>query len=266
MNINLDKILIEVISISKKAGLYIKNEKPNFNRESIRYKGKNDLVSYVDITSERMITEHLMKVLPEAGILAEEEQNNKEGEIKWVIDPLDGTTNFIHNIPIYAVSIALLYKKALVLGVVYDPERDECFWALKGRGAYLNGSKIFCSGAKNLKGSIIGTGFPTRDFSRRKEYLNTLHDLMEISHGVRRMGSAALDLCYVACGRLDAFFEYNLKPWDVAAGALICMECGCRISDFKGEENWLYGKEILAAPHALFMEFQSFIKGKFIHE
>jgi myo-inositol-1(or 4)-monophosphatase len=266
MNIDLEKILSEVILISKKAGLFIKNEKANFNRESVQYKGKNDLVSYVDITSEQMITEHLMKVLPGSGILAEEEQNNKEGEIKWVIDPLDGTTNFIHSIPVYAVSIGLLEKDNPILGVVYDPERDECFWAIKGRGAYLNENKITCSDSKSIKGSIVGTGFPTRDFSRRKEYLSALHDLMEFSHGVRRMGSAAIDLCYVACGRLDAFFEYNLKPWDVAAGALICAESGCNISDFKGENNWLYGKEIVVSSHGMFREFQSFVKSKFIHE
>lgn len=266
MNNDLDHILKEVILISKKAGLFIKSEKANFNRADIRYKGKNDLVSYVDIRSEQMITEHLMKVLPEAGILAEEEQHNKEGEIKWVIDPLDGTTNFIHGIPVYAVSIGLLDKDAPVLGVVYDPERDECFWAIKGKGAYLNGNKIVCSDSKSIKGSVIGTGFPTRDFSRRKEYLAALHDLMELSHGVRRMGSAAIDLCYVACGRLDAFFEYNLKPWDVAAGALISAESGCGVSDFKGEHNWLYGKEIVVSPHGMFQEFQSFVKSKFVHE
>jgi myo-inositol-1(or 4)-monophosphatase len=266
MNIGLDKILNEVILISKKAGLFIKNEKANFNKENIQYKGKNDLVSYVDITSERIITEHLMKVLPEAGILAEEEQNNKEGEMKWVIDPLDGTTNFIHGIPVYAVSIGLLERDKPLLGVVYDPERDECFWAIEGKGAYLNGNKISCSDAKTIKGSVIGTGFPTRDFSRRKEYLEALHDLMELSHGVRRMGSAAIDLCYVACGRLDAFYEYNLKPWDVAAGALICAESGCIISDFKGENNWLYGKEILVSPREMFKEFQLFVKSKFVHE
>ncbi|MCX8079616.1 MAG: inositol monophosphatase [Bacteroidia bacterium] len=260
-----ENLLEQVIKIAKKAGNFIKNEQIRFDRKAIQLKAKNDLVSYVDIESEKIITTELLSIFPESGILGEESQNNRKGEWMWMIDPLDGTTNFSHGLPIYCVSIALTYFAEPLLGVVFDPQRDECFYSMKGKGAFLNGNPIKCSDVSEMAKCLVGTGFPTRDFSRRKEYLQALHDLMEKTQGVRRMGSAAIDLCYVACGRLDVFFEYNLSPWDVAAGALICMESGCVVSDFSGTQQWLFGKEIVAAPAMVYNEFANFIKFKFKH-
>jgi len=255
----LQYLLEKVMDIAGKAGEYIKKERENFSAKDIEYKGKNDLVSYVDKQSEKMITDALMQISPEFGILGEENQNNRKGEWTWVIDPLDGTTNFMHGIPVWCVSIGLVRNNQVVLGVVYDPCHEEMFYAMHRKGAWINGNTIHCSAVERMSGALIGTGFPTKNFHYQDAYLQAMRDLMRNSHGIRRMGSAALDLCYLACGRLDAFFEYNLNPWDVSAGALIAQEAGAKIADFKGQDNWLYGKEIIGANPVLFQDFFPFI-------
>jgi myo-inositol-1(or 4)-monophosphatase len=208
----------------------------------------HDLVSYVDKESEKRIIAELQKLLPESGFIAEEGTNDTRGErFNWVIDPLDGTTNFIQGVPVYCVSIGLLDGDELVVGVVYEVGRDECFYAWKNGGAYLNGEKITVSDRSDIHDALLATGFPYSDFSRIEEYIEFLRWAMKNARGVRRLGSAAADLAYVACGRFDAFWEYDLKPWDVAAGSLLVKEAGGMVSDYSGGDNYLFGREIVAS-------------------
>lgn len=240
--------LQQVIAVAKKAGAFMREEARGFTRQAVEHKGFNDLVSYVDKTSEKMIVEGLAGVLPEAGFLAEEGTGERsEGGLNWIIDPLDGTTNFVHGIPAFAVSIALHDGDNLLLGVVYEVMGDECFSALKGQGAWLNEQPMAVSPADKLSASLLATGFPYSEFDHMPQYLDVLTTFMRQTHGVRRIGSAAIDLAYTACGRFEGFFEYGLKPWDVAAGILLVQEAGGRVTDFKGGGDYLFGGEILAA-------------------
>lgn len=245
---DLQNLLHHTISICKQVGAFVKHEQASFQSSSIEYKGHNDLVSYVDKESENKLVAALAKLLPEAGFIAEEGTTDKKGEeYNWVIDPVDGTTNFIHGLPVFAISVALMKGEELILGVVYEINKDECFYAIKGGKAYCNGKLIQVSKHQYLKDSLIATGFPYYDFGKMDVYLSILKDFMKYSHGVRRLGSAAVDLVYVACGRFEAFFEYNLKPWDVAAGILIVQEAGGIVTDFTNGNDIISGKEILAA-------------------
>jgi len=186
--------------------------------------------------------------LPESGFIAEEGTSSKHGErYNWVIDPLDGTTNYIQGVPIYAVSIGLLDGDELVVGVVYEVGLDECFYAWKKGGAYMNGEPIRVSERDDIHDALLATGFPYSNFDQLDEYLALLKWTMTNARGVRRLGSAATDLAYVACGRFDAFWEYDLKPWDVAAGALIVKEAGGVVTDFNGGNNYIFGGEIIAS-------------------
>jgi myo-inositol-1(or 4)-monophosphatase len=246
--IELSNILKQTIDTAKTAGAFIRQESKTFDRNKIESKGLNDLVSYVDKEAEKIIVSQLREILPEADFIAEEGTAGQSGkDYTWIIDPLDGTTNFIHGIPIFAVSIGLKYKDEIVLGVVYEVNFDECFYASKGNGAYLNEKKIQVSKPKTLSESLVVTGFPYSAFSKIDNYLKILRSLMETCHGLRRMGSAATDLCYVACGRSEGFFEYDLKPYDVAAGVIILQEAGGKVTDFEGDNDYLFGKTILAS-------------------
>lgn len=218
----LNQIIGQVIDVSKEAGAFIRTERKTFNADKIEYKGLNDLVSYVDKTAEQKIVAGLELILPEAGFITEEKTSTKIGErYNWVIDPLDGTTNFIHGLPTYSVSIALQDGDELVLGVVYEVNQDECFSAHKNAPAYLNGTEITVSNKPAVADSLIATGFPYYDFSYQERYIKLFTELMRNCHGLRRIGSAAVDLAYTACGRFEAFYEYNLNPWDIAAGIVI---------------------------------------------
>lgn len=242
-----EKITTEVCRIAREAGKFMSGELSTFDASKIENKGVHDLVSYVDKTSERMIISELQKLIPDAGFIAEEGTLDIRGErFNWIIDPLDGTTNYIHGIPVYSVSIALLENNELVIGVVYEVGHDECFYAWKSGGAYLNGKPIHVSARADIHNALLATGFPYSDFSRMDTYLEFFKWAMTNSRGIRRMGSAAADLAYVACGRFDAFWEYSLKPWDVAAGALLVQEAGGKVSDYKGGSDFLFGREILA--------------------
>ncbi len=243
---DLHKITQDLIECAKTVGEFIRTERKTFSYSNVEIKGLNDLVSYVDKTSEKLLVEKLSEIFPEAGFIVEENTKSETKEYNWIVDPLDGTTNFIHGIPCYAISIALEYKGEIIAGVVYEVAQDECFWAFKDGGAFLNGNRIQVSDRKTLSESLIATGFPIYNFSRLDSFINTLTYLMKNTHGIRRIGAAAADLCYLACGRVDAFFEYNLNAWDVAAGALIVKEAGGSVSDFKSQQNWLFGKEIVA--------------------
>ena len=234
--------------IARSAGRFMASERKNFDVSRIESKGLHDLVSYVDKESEKQIIGQLSKLIPDSGFIAEEGTSSKHGErFNWVIDPLDGTTNFIQGVPVYAVSIGLLDFDELVMGVVYEVGRDECFYAWKDGGAYLNGQTIHVSDRENINDTLLATGFPYNDFSKMESYIEFLKWAMKNARGVRRLGSAATDMAYVACGRFDAFWEYDLKPWDVAAGSVIVTEAGGKVMDYKGGENYLFGREIVAS-------------------
>jgi len=249
---NLEIIIQQTIDLSRSVGAYISEESKSFNHHLVEEKGLNDLVSYVDKTAEEKIVKGLRKILPAAGYITEEGTAGfAREEYKWIVDPLDGTTNFTHGLPIYAVSIALMYQDELVLGVVYEINRDEMFWAVKGHGARLNGVPIRVSGRTKLNESLLATGFPYYNFEQMTAYLKILNEFMQTTHGLRRMGSAAVDLAYVACGRFEGFFEYNLNAWDVAAGSLIVLEAGGKVTDFSLDNKYLFNKEIIAGGKVL---------------
>ena len=245
---NLDNICKEVIEVAKNAGHFFIEERKKFDSNAIEYKGKNDLVSYVDKKTEEFLVSELSKILPQASFITEEgtvAQNRSD--LFWLIDPLDGTTNFIHNVPMYCTSIALVQNMKVVLGVIYDPNKDECFHAVLGGGAYCNENKISVSTNKTLSTSLFATGFPYTTFDKIQNYLNIVHDLMLESHGLRRTGSAAIDMAWVACGRFDGYFEYNIKPYDIAAGSIILQEAGGKVTDFAGTDDFLFAYQIVAA-------------------
>lgn len=245
---DLEKVLNSTIEIVKQVGGFIRQEGQNFDRDNIEKKGFNDLVSYVDKQAEEQLVKGLRETLPEAGFITEEGTAEDKGEqYKWIIDPLDGTTNFLHGLPVFAVSVALIRDEELVLGVVYEINMDECFYAREGGKAYCNGKEIKVSPVPTLSESLLATGFPYYDFNLMQDYLDILNQFMESSHGLRRMGSAAVDLVYVACGRFEAFYEYNLNAWDVAGGAFIVQQAGGKITDFKGGNDYVFGRELLAS-------------------
>lgn len=244
---HLEKLTHEVIRVAKQAGEFIREERKNFDPDRIEYKGLNDLVSYVDKTAEKIIVTELEKALPEAGFITEEKTTIKIGDrYNWIIDPLDGTTNFIHGVPSFSVSIALKEYDELVLGVVYEINLDECFYAWKDAPAYLNGREIKVSHNPTVSGSLIATGFPYYDFEKQPAYIALFTELMKNCHGLRRLGSAAVDLAYTACGRFEAFYEYNLNPWDIAAGVVIVRQAGGQVVNYNGGDEVLDSRQLLA--------------------
>jgi len=259
-----NKLCNKVIEIAKVTGAFMKKEQLSFTESKVEEKSINSLVSYVDKQAEKMIIDFLKDILPEAGYIAEEGTSTKTGEVfNWIIDPLDGTTNYIHGLPTYAVSIALKKEDKIVLGVVYEVGMDECFYAYGDGKAYLNEKEISVKDNSLLKDSLIATGFPYYDFSRNTAFYNTLMNITQRTRGMRRLGTAATDLVYVACGRFDAFYEYGLSPWDVAAGAYIVEQSGGVISDYSGKDNWLFGKEIIASSSKLYDDFYKIIYDEF---
>ncbi|MBK6265542.1 inositol monophosphatase [Marivirga sp. S37H4] len=238
----------EAIELVKEVGAFIRKEAEGFQLDKVEKKGFNDLVSYVDKQAEIKLVEGLSKILPEAGFIAEEGTSDKTGEeYNWIIDPVDGTTNFVHGLPIYSISVALQKNETTIAGIVYEINRDECFHAIEGEKGYLNHHPIHVSKNIVLAESLIATGFPYYDFDKMSVYFTILQDLMQNSHGIRRLGSAAVDLAYVACGRFEGFFEYNLNSWDVAAGAFIVQQAGGKVSTFSGGNDFNFGREIIAA-------------------
>jgi myo-inositol-1(or 4)-monophosphatase len=243
----LEQVTNRVAEIARKAGSFIREQRKIFSADQIEIKGLNDLVSYVDKTAEQMIVADLVELLPEAGFLTEEKTINKIGErYTWIIDPLDGTTNFIHGLPVYSVSIALQDADELIVGVVYEINQDECFYAWKDSPAFLNGKVIKVSDNATINASLLATGFPYYDFDKQPAYIALFTELMKSCHGLRRLGSAAVDLAYTACGRFEGYYEYNLNPWDVAAGILIVRQAGGDVVNFKGGDECLESRELLA--------------------
>ncbi len=238
------------IKAARAAGAIINRAALDVEAVRVSVKQTNDFVTEVDHAAEAAIIETLTTAYPGHGILAEEsgsEHGAKDSDFVWIIDPLDGTTNFIHGFPVYCVSIALAVKGKVEQAVVYDPTRNDLFCATRGRGAYLNDRRIRVAKRTQLKDCLVSTGFPYRPGDKLRMYLNMLGEVMSQTAGVRRPGAAALDLAYVAAGFSDAFFEANLKPWDVAAGSLLVTEAGGLIGNFTGEADFLHQGECVAA-------------------
>jgi myo-inositol-1(or 4)-monophosphatase len=237
--------------------------KKNRLRNKIRYKGRVNLVTAADLASEKYIIRTIVKKYPHHSLLAEETPAaEKKSEFRWVIDPLDGTTNYAHGFPFYCVSIALEYSGEIIVGAVYDPEREELFSAYLGGGADLNGRKIGVTSEARLARSLLATGFPYDIGTTQEDNLNNYTRFARLSRGIRRAGSAALDLCYVACGRCDGFWELKLSPWDTAAGRLIVEEAGGKVTDFKGRPYSIYDKYIIASNGHIHSQMKKILSGK----
>jgi myo-inositol-1(or 4)-monophosphatase len=241
------------VRAARRAGSIINRAALDGSGLEVRAKQRNDFVTRVDQAAEEAIIEVVRKAYPDHALLAEESGRSAgSAEYEWIIDPLDGTTNFIHGFPQYCVSIGIRHRGALAHGVVYDPVRNELFTASKGRGAFLNDRRIRVSKCTRLGDALVGTGFPFREVSRIEPYSDQLKKMMLTAAGVRRAGAAALDLAYVACGRLDAFWEIGLSAWDMAAGALMILEAGGLVGDLRGEADYLESGEICAATPKIF--------------
>jgi len=262
---HLDILSKQVIQLVKETGHFIAAEAKKLSTSDIEVKGFNDFVTHVDKEAEQRLISELKKMTPDAGFIAEEDQSLKaSSEYNWIIDPIDGTTNFIHSIPVFAISIALSFKDETVLGIVYEINSDECFHAIKGGRAFLNDQVISVSKNEKLSNGLIATGFPYNDFSLLEPYLSLFKDVMQSSRGIRRLGSAAVDLAYVACGRFDVFYEYSLKPWDIAAGAFIVQQAGGRVTDFRGKSDFIFGQRIIATNNVLHHDFIKKVQTYFI--
>jgi len=222
-------------------------------------KGRNDFVSQADIETERAVLDVLTRAYPEHGIIAEESGNREGSEYTWVIDPLDGTTNFLHGFPMFAVSVGVMRGQVLEHGVVYDPLHDEMFTASRGEGAQLNGKRIRVSTTRQLAPALLGTGFPFRDLEIIEPWMRSFQNLLPKTAGIRRAGAAALDLAYVAAGRLDGFWELGLKPWDMAAGALLIREAGGLMSDVSGGQGFMESGNLVAANPYIFEDLRKIV-------
>jgi myo-inositol-1(or 4)-monophosphatase len=253
------------VRAARRAGRIINRASLDLDTVKVARKQRNDFVTEVDQASEQAIIETLLSAYPGHAILAEESGHTaggqqregrpeqvREAENIWIIDPLDGTTNFIHGLPQYAISIALMQRGSITQALVYDPNRDELFTASKGGGAFLNDRRIRVSRRTRLDEALVGTGFPYRKIDQLDEYLAMMRAVTEKTAGLRRPGAAALDLAYVACGRYDAFFELGLSPWDVAAGSLLVSEAGGLVGNFTADGDYLFSEEVLAGSPKVF--------------
>lgn len=255
-------MLTIAVKAARRAGSIINRASQNLERLTVTRKAHSDFVSEVDGAAEEAIIKTLLDAYPDHSILAEESGNSgdaSKSEYQWIIDPLDGTTNFLHGFPKYGVSIALLHRGVLSQAVVYDPVKDELFTASRGGGAFLNDHRIRVSKCTQLGESLIGTGFPFRDFTHMEAYLAMFKDVIPRTAGIRRPGSAALDLAYVAAGRYDGFWEMGLAPWDMAAGCLLILEAGGMVSDLEGNEHFLKSGQVVAGNPKIFVQLLQII-------
>lgn len=248
-------MLINAVKAARRAGTIINRASQDVGSIKVHSKNYNDFVSEVDHASERAIIETLQEAYPDHGFIGEESGNDRtDAEHVWIIDPLDGTTNFLHGFEQYSVSIALMSRGQLEQAVVYDPSRNNLFTATRGRGAFLNDKRIRVSNRAKLQSAMIGTGFPFRDFKHLDTYLGMFKDMIKNTAGLRRPGSAALDLAYVAAGWFDGFWEIGLSKWDIAAGALLVQEAGGIVGDFEGNETWIDTGNIAAGNPKVFAQ------------
>ena len=258
----LHPMLNVAVKAARTAGTIINRASLDLDILKVSTKSANDFVTEVDHKAEAAIIETLLTAYPGHGILAEESgrvHGAKHSEYVWIIDPLDGTTNFIHGLPFYAVSIALAYRDQIQQAVVYDPTRNDLFYASKGRGAFLNDKRLRVSKRTRLSDSLVGTGFPFRKGDNFQRYMKMFNEVMQACAGVRRPGAAALDLCYVAAGYYDAFFETGLNPWDIAAASLMITEAGGLIGNFTGEADFMYQREVVAGNPRIYGQMVSLL-------
>ncbi len=251
MDVKYQDICREVQKVAQRAAEFIALQRESFQPQSVEHKGEQNLVSYVDKEAESIIIAALTELLPEASVLAEESStetrtSNPDGQLLWVIDPLDGTTNFVHDMPPYCVSIALMEGNEVVVGVIYEITRRECFWAFKGSRCYLNEREICVSQIDQIKDSLVITGVSYGSRGGKGDFFSAFNYFNERSNGTRRIGSAAANLAYVAAGRAEAFFQRGLAAWDVAAGAFLVERAGGKVVDYSGGSNFVFGEEIIA--------------------
>jgi len=250
------KLCLEALEVVRKAAAYVHDKHENRDRLNIEAKGRHNFVTGVDKQAEQILVEGLSDLLPEAGFLTEEGTSMKEGErFRWIIDPVDGTTNFIHGVFPFAISVGLALDGEVVAGVIHEVGLDEYFYSWKGGGAWLNGDRIRVSEVDRVEQSLIATGFPYTDYRYLPEFMESVRYFMEHSHGLRRLGSAATDMAYVACGRYDGFYEYGLHAWDIAAGILLIREAGGSLSDFRGGQDPLFSEDIVCSNGHIQEEF-----------
>lgn len=256
-----EEIISKAIQIVKEVGFYIKEELGKVQDRDIEEKELNSLVSYVDKTAEEKLVPVLADLIPGCSFITEEETVDQTGggNYEWIIDPLDGTSNFLHQIPYFAVSVALRKEDEVVFGVVYNIMHDECFHAQKGKGAYMNDRKIHVSKTVSLDKAILATGFPYSNEVNTDPLVECIRYWTKNARGIRRLGAAALDLCYVACGRLDFYYETTINIWDIAAGVIIVQEAGGSISDFHGEDDYFDKKMVIASNGQFHEEIKSVI-------
>ena len=250
--ITLQDITLQAVEQVKEVAAFIRFQLGRVSSADILDKGTHSLVSYVDRHAEELLVAGLQQITPDAVFLTEEQTVAAgEGELKWIIDPLDGTTNFLHGVPLFAISAGLEYQGRIVVGVVAELMREEYFWAWEGGGAYLNGQRLGVRTSQQLFDACICIGLPADSGVLYRDTLHLLSCLLPVTRGVRNLGAAAVEIAYVACGRFDAFIELGLSPWDVAAGALLVQEAGGRVTDAGGGDDYIYGRAFVATNGSL---------------
>jgi len=260
---NLNRIGEQVIELIKETGNYIQEQHQLFSLNQAERKGINDFVSYVDKEAELRLVKGLSDILPGSGFIVEENSaTHSNQEYIWIVDPLDGTTNFIHGVAPFAISIGLQQGDETIMGAVYEIGHQELFYSWKGIPVYCNNTPVEVSKLNDGTLGMVATGFPINKFERLSNHLQVINEVIRKSHGVRRHGSAATDLAYVACGRFEGFIEYGLSPWDVAAGAFLVKQAGGKVSDYKGTTNYLFGREMLAACPSAYEPLLEILKKK----
>ena len=256
--------MTEVLEFTQNLGDELLEKRKGLKSQNIEHKGLHDLVTNLDKYSEKKLVDFLGELVPDSGFIAEEGTSTKVGkEYNWIIDPIDGTTNFVHGIPCFAISIALQRNNKTILGLVHEMNLKESFYAFEGGEAYLNGDIIEGSKTKDLNQSLIATGFPYSDYGKTDPYLEVFKEVMQKSRGLRRLGSAATDLVYVAAGRFEAFYEYGLSPWDIAAGGYILQKAGGLVNEFSGKEDYIFGKTLIASNNFDYDELKEVINKYF---
>lgn len=257
-------LIQKALPIAEEAAAFIHSQAGKVSDKDVETKSRNSLVSYVDKTAEEILVKGLGNILPEAGFITEEETTRQQkSAYTWIIDPLDGTTNFLQNIPFYCVSVGLLHESELVIGIVIDVEHHETFYAWKGGGAWCNGKPIHVSDRSSVADVVVATGFPYAAKNVTLELVNAFDYFLKNARGLRRLGSAALDLAYVACGRFDLYYETSLNAWDIAGGMLLVKEAGGRVADFSGGELMLETGQVLSANANVFPEISLIIQNIF---
>lgn len=250
--------------VIRRAAAFMREERKTFSLDSIELKNHSEVVSYVDKTSEKMLVEGILEFMPDAGFILEEGgMQDSENAMRWIIDPLDGTTNYTRNLPCWAISVALQRHGHTVLGVVYDVPHDEYFEAIQGQGAACNGQPITVSRTPELAQTILATGFPYAKNVSHSDYMAVFSNFRQHTMGMRRFGSAAIDLAWVAIGRFDGYYEINIQAWDVAAGALLVQEAGGTVTDFGGTDNYVFGRKIVASNASIHAEMLRVIQEYF---